>query len=128
LFLTQPVRFFADENGHLAAIECVKMELGEPDARGRRSPVAIPNSNFVVEADTVVLALGFNPYPTIGETTPGLQVKKNGLIMVNMDSMETSRPGIYAGGDAVIGPALVVIAVAHGRQAANSIDAYLKNK
>lgn len=127
LFLTQPVRFLADQQGKLASIECIRMELGEPDARGRRSPVPTPDSNFMIEADTAVLALGFSAFPIIGETTPGLEVKNNGLIVVNPETMATSRPGIFAGGDAVVGPSLVVIAVSQGQLAAQSIDAYLHN-
>lgn len=128
MFLTQPVRFIADDNGHLKAVECVRMELGEPDKSGRRRPIPVEGSNFIVEADTAVKALGYWPDPTIGETTPNLETHKWGLIVTNPETGETSRPGVYAGGDAVTGPDLVVTAMVAGRKAAASIDAYLKGQ
>ncbi|MBN2149477.1 MAG: NAD(P)-dependent oxidoreductase [Anaerolineales bacterium] len=127
-FLTQPVRFIAGETGHLAQVECVRMNLGEPDASGRRRPVPMEGSNFVVEADTAVLALGFWPDPTIGEATPNLKTEKYGLIVADHETGETSRPGVFAGGDDVTGPDLVVTAMVAGRKAAASIDKYLKGK
>jgi glutamate synthase (NADPH/NADH) small chain len=126
-FLTQPVRFIAGEDGRLAQIECIKMELGEPDAKGRRKPVPVEGSNFIFEADTVVLALGYWPDPVIGETTPELKTHKWGLIVANPETGATTRPGVYAGGDDVTGPDLVVTAMVAGRKAAGAIDAYLKN-
>ncbi len=125
-FLTQPVRFIAGEDGHLVKIECIKMVLGEPDAKGRRKPVPVEGSNFIVEADTAVLALGYWPDPAIGETTPGLKTRNYGLIIADKETGATSRPGVYAGGDAVTGPELVVTAMAAGRKAAAAIDEYLK--
>lgn len=125
-FLTQPVRFIPDETGHLAKIECIRMELGEPDAKGRRRPVPIEGSNFIVEADTAILALGYWPDPVIGETTPGLETKNYGLIVVDKETGATSRPGVFAGGDDVTGPDLVVTAVAAGRKAAAAIHKYLQ--
>ena len=125
-FLTQPVRFIAGENGHLSKLECIRMELGEPDAKGRRKPVPIEGSNFFFEADTAVLALGYWPDPIIGETTPGLQTKNYGLIVVNQETGATSRPGVFAGGDGVTGPSLVVTAMVAGRKSARAIDEYLK--
>ena len=127
-FLTQPVRFIADEKGHLAQIECIKMQLGEPDAKGRRRPVPVEGSNFIVEADTAVLALGYWPDPVIGETTPGLNTHKYGLIIVDHETGATSRPGVYAGGDDVTGPDLVVTATVAGRKAAAAIDQYLRTQ
>jgi glutamate synthase (NADPH/NADH) small chain len=126
-FLTQPVRFIAGEDGHLAQIECIRMELGEPDAKGRRKPVPVEGSNFIVEADTAILALGYWPDPVIGETTPGLETKNWGLIVIDKKTGATTRPGVYAGGDGVTGPDLVVTATVAGRKAAGSIDAYLKS-
>jgi len=127
-FLTQPVRFIADEDGHLAQIECIRMELGEPDAKGRRRPVPIEGSNFIYEADTAVLALGYWPDPTIGETTHDLETHKWGLIVVDPETGATSRPGIYAGGDDVTGPDMVVTAMVAGRKSAKAIDAYLMER
>ncbi len=125
-FLTQPVKFIAGEDGRLAEIECIQMELGEPDAKGRRRPVPIEDTNFIVKADTAILALGYWPDPIIGDTTPGLETHKWGLIVTDRKTGATSRPGVYAGGDVVTGPDLVVTAVASGRRAAASIDAYLQ--
>jgi glutamate synthase (NADPH/NADH) small chain len=124
-FLTQPVRFIAGEDGHLAQVECLKMELGEPDKSGRRRPVPIEGTNFIVEADTAVLALGYWPDPVIGETTPELDTHKWGLIVADKETGATSRPGVFAGGDGVTGPDLVVTAMVSGRRAAKAIDQYL---
>jgi glutamate synthase (NADPH/NADH) small chain len=125
-FLTQPVKFIAGEDGALAQIECIRMELGEPDAKGRRKPVPIEGSNFIVEADTAILALGYWPDPIIGETTPDLKTHKWGLIVADRETGATSRPGVYAGGDDVTGPDLVVTAMVAGRKSAKAIDAYIK--
>lgn len=127
-FLTQPIRFIAGEDGRLAQIECIHMKLGEPDERGRRRPLPIEGSNFIVEADTAVLALGYWPDPTISESTPDLETHKWGLIVVDKETMATSRPGVFAGGDDVTGPDLVVTAMNAGRKAARGIDKYLKEK
>ncbi len=126
-FLTQPVRFIPNEQGQLAQIECIQMVLGEPDAKGRRRPVPVENSNFIVEADTAILALGYWPDPIIGETTPDLKTRNYGLFVVDPDTGATSRPGVYAGGDDVTGPDLVVTAMVAGRKAAWAIDAYLNS-
>jgi glutamate synthase (NADPH/NADH) small chain len=125
-FLTQPVQFIAGEDGRLAKIECLQMELGAPDDSGRRRPVPIEGSNFIVEADTAVLALGYWPDPIIGETTTKLETRQWGLIVADPTTGATSRPGIFAGGDAVTGPDLVVTAMVAGRKAAAAIDDYLK--
>jgi len=127
-YLTQPVRFIAGEDGHLKALECIRMELGEPDKSGRRRPVPIEGTNFIVEADTAVLALGYWPDPVIGESTPGLETRNWGLIVTDSNTGATSRPGVFAGGDVVTGPDLVVTAMVAGRKAATAIDAYLKEK
>jgi glutamate synthase (NADPH/NADH) small chain len=124
-FLTQPVRFIAGEDGNLAQIECIRMELGEPDAKGRRKPVPIEGSNFIVDADTAILALGYWPDPIIGDTTPDLKTHKWGLIVADRQTGATSRPGVFAGGDDVTGPDLVVTAMVAGRKSAAAIDAYL---
>jgi glutamate synthase (NADPH/NADH) small chain len=102
------------------------MQLGEPDKSGRRRPVPIEGTNFTVQADTAVLALGYWPDPVIGETTPGLETRNWGLIVVDRESGATSRPGVYAGGDGVTGPDLVVTAMVAGRKAAAAIDRYLQ--
>lgn len=102
------------------------MMLGEPDESGRRRPIPEPKSNFIIETDCVITALGYYPHPDIGETTPGLKTHKWGLIIVNPETMASSREGIFAGGDAVNGPDLVVTAVADGIKAAQAIDQYLR--
>jgi glutamate synthase (NADPH/NADH) small chain len=127
-FLTQPVRFIPDEDGNLAQIECIRMVLGEPDAKGRRKPVPVEGSNFIVESDTAILALGYWPDPIIGDTTPGLKTRNWGLIVIDPETGATSRPGVYAGGDGVTGPDLVVTAMVGGRKAARAIDEFLKEK
>ncbi len=126
-FLTQPIRFIADEAGRLAAIECIEMQLGEPDKKGRRKPVPIENSNFIVECDTAVLALGYWPDPVIGKTTPDLETHDWGLISADKATGKTSRPGVFSGGDCVTGPDLVVTAMVAGRKAAQAIDEYLSS-
>jgi glutamate synthase (NADPH/NADH) small chain len=127
-FLTQPVRFIAGESGRLEKVECIRMELGEPDKSGRRRPVPIEGTNFIVEADTAVLALGYWPDPVIGETTPGLETRNWGLIVTDRATGQTSRQGVYAGGDVVTGPELVVTAMVAGRKSAAAIDEYLQGK
>ncbi|MFZ5808412.1 MAG: FAD-dependent oxidoreductase [Chloroflexota bacterium] len=127
-FLTQPVRFIAGPDGRLAQIECIRMQLGEPDAKGRRKPVPIEGSNFIVEADTAILALGYWPDPVIGETTPGLETHNWGLLVADKETGATTRPGVFAGGDDVTGPDLVVTAMVAGRKAAAAIDQYLQSK
>jgi glutamate synthase (NADPH) small chain len=104
------------------------MELGEPDASGRRRPVPVEGSNFIVEADTAILALGYWPDPIIGKTTPDLETQKWGLIIADHETGVTSRPGVFAGGDAVTGPDLVVTAMVAGRKAAASIDDFLRKQ
>ncbi len=124
-FLTQPVRYIAGPDGKVSAVECLQCELGEPDDSGRRRPIPIEGSNFTVEADTVILALGYWPDPLLGETTPDLETHKWGLIVADPETGATSRKGVYAGGDAVTGADLVVTAVASGRRAAAAIHEYL---
>nr|NIQ95749.1 FAD-dependent oxidoreductase [Desulfuromonadales bacterium] len=110
----------------VAEVECLRCELGEEDASGRPRPVPIDGSNFRVPADTVVLALGYWPDETLGETTPGLESHKWGLIVADEETGETSRPGLFAGGDAVTGPDLVVTAMRDGHRAAASIDEHIR--
>jgi glutamate synthase (NADPH) small chain len=124
-FLTQPVRFVEGENGRVGAVECIQMELGEPDASGRRRPVPVEGSEFLIEADTIVKGIGYWPDPTIGKSTPDLDTHKWGLVVADRKTGATSRPGVYAGGDAVTGPDLVVTANSAGRKAAQAIHEYL---
>ena len=124
-FLTQPVRFIPGDDGNLAQIECLHMELGEPDDSGRRRPVPIEGSEFIVEANVAVLALGYWPDTTIGDSTPDLDTHNWGLIVVDPETGATSRPGVFAGGDGVTGPDLVVTAMVAGRKAAQGIHSYL---
>ena len=127
-FLTQPVRFMGGDDGKLAAVECIEMQLGEPDARGRRKPVPVADSNFQVPCDTAILALGYWPDPIIGKTTPDLETHDWGLITADKKTGATSLPGVFSGGDCVTGPDLVVTAMVAGRKAAATIDEYLRTK
>lgn len=127
-FLTQPVKFLEGEDGKLCGVECLKMELGEPDDSGRRRPVAIEGSEFVIETDTAVLALGYWPDETIGKTTPDLEIHDWGLITADAQTGATSREGIFAGGDAVTGPDLVVTAMKAGARSAEAIHEYILAK
>jgi len=128
-FLTQPIKFLAGDDGKLVKIECIEMKLGEPDAKGRRRPVPVENSNFMIEADTAILALGYWPDPIIGKTTPDLETDNWGLVSVKDKATgATSREGVFSGGDCVTGPDLVVTAMVAGRKAADAIDEYLMNK
>jgi glutamate synthase (NADPH/NADH) small chain len=109
------------KNGFVTGMTCVKMELGEPDDRGRRRPVAVPGSEFTIDVDTVVMSIGTSPNPLIKSTTEGLEVNRHGGIVVNEDGL-TSREGVYAGGDAVTGAATVISAMGAGKTAAKAID------
>lgn len=115
------------KNGFVRAIRCIKMELGEPDERGRRRPIAVPGSEFELDVDTVVMSLGTSPNPLIKNTTPGLEVNAHGGIIINEDGL-TSRDAVYAGGDAVTGAATVISAMGAGKVAAKAIDEYLSKK
>jgi glutamate synthase (NADPH/NADH) small chain len=128
-FLTQPVKFIAGEDGRLAAIECIEMKLGEPDAKGRRKPVPIEGSNFSIAVDTAIKALGYWPNTAISETTPGLETHDYGLItVVDKETGSTTRLGVYAAGDVVTGPDLVATAMVGGRKAAKAISYYLSSR
>ncbi len=126
--LTNPVEIHTDENGWVSGITCIRMELGEPDASGRRSPVEIPGSEFRIDCDMVIMALGTSPNPLIKQTTQGLEVNRRGGIIISEDDAQTSREGVFAGGDAVTGAATVILAMGAGKAAARGIDEYLKNK
>jgi glutamate synthase (NADPH/NADH) small chain len=124
--LHNPIRYIGDEQARVQHVECVRMELGEPDASGRRRPVVIPGSEFLIDVDTVVVAIGNGPNPLVPRTTPGLEVDpKHGTVKTNMKTMRTSKEGVFAGGDIAIGAATVILAMGHGRQAARSINHYL---
>ncbi len=125
--LNNPVKILGDENGRVRAMECVEMELGEPDESGRRRPIVKEGSNFELPVDTVIMSIGTSPNPLIRSTTKGLDTNRRGCLIVNEDTMQTTREGIYAGGDAVTGAATVILAMGAGKQAAKSIDEYLSN-
>lgn len=127
LLLNNPVRIIGDENGHVSAMECIKMELGEADASGRRRPIEIKDSNFELSVDAVIMSIGTSPNPLIRTTTEGLDANKYGCLIVNED-MLTTKEGVYAGGDAVTGAATVILAMGAGKIAAKSIDEYIKSK
>jgi glutamate synthase (NADPH), homotetrameric len=126
--LTNPVEIFADENGWVKSCKCIKMSLGEPDESGRRRPVPVEGSEFEIACDAVILALGTSPNPLIASTTPGLETNKKGCIVADEETGATSMEGVFAGGDAVIGAATVILAMGAGRKAASGIDRYLKSK
>ena len=115
------------KNGFVTGIRCIRMELGEPDASGRRRPVEVPGSEFVLDVDTVIMSIGTSPNPLIKDTTKGLEVNSHGGIIINEDGL-TSRDAVYAGGDAVTGAATVISAMGAGKLAAKSIDEYLSKK
>ena len=123
--LSNPTRIISDENGKVTALECIKMELGEPDASGRRRPVEIEGSEFELKVDSVIMALGTSPNPLIRTTTKGIEANKRGCLVVD-ENMQTTKEGVYAGGDAVTGAATVILAMGAGKKAAESIDEYLK--
>ena len=125
--LTNPVEILGDEKGWVSALKCVRMELGEPDESGRRSPVPIPGSEFEIPTETVIMALGTSPNPLITRTTQGLESNRRGCLVADADGA-TTRPGIFAGGDAVTGAATVILAMGAGRTAAKAIRAYLENQ
>lgn len=123
--LTNPTEILSDENGWVTGIKCVRMELGEPDESGRRRPVTIPDSEFTMEADAVIMSLGTSPNPLISSTTEGLDVNKWKCIIADEENGATTKEGVYAGGDAVTGAATVILAMGAGKAAAKGIDEYL---
>lgn len=127
LFLACPTRFFEDEKGNVRGMEYIQMKLGEPDETGRRKPITIPNSESVMQVDTVIIAIGQNPNPLIPLTVKGLKVGKKGNILVD-ENYQTSIEGVFAGGDITTGAATVILAMGAGKKAAESIDRYLKTK
>jgi len=127
-FLSNPVRYFGDERGWVKAMECIAMELGEPDESGRRRPIPIKGSEFVIDVDTVVVAIGNTANPLIQQTTKGLEVTKWGTIVIDEETGKTSKEGVYAGGDIVSGVATVISAMGAGKRAAKAIHKYLTKK
>ena len=125
--LTNPTEILEDENGWVCGMKCVKMELGEPDASGRRRPVVIPDSEFTMDVDTVIMSLGTSPNPLISSTTEGLETNKWKCIIAEESNGQTTKEGVYAGGDAVTGAATVILAMEAGRAGARGIDEYIKN-
>ncbi|MBN2109032.1 MAG: FAD-dependent oxidoreductase, partial [Deltaproteobacteria bacterium] len=124
--LTAPVRFLGDDKGRVKAIECLRMELGEPDDSGRRRPVPVKDSNFIIDTDMVVIAVGANANPLITSTTQGLKTNKWGYIIADPETGKTLKPRVWAGGDIVTGAATVILAMGAGRLAAKSIDNFLQ--
>ena len=125
--LNNPTRIIGDENGRVQAMECVEMELGEPDASGRRRPIVKEGSEFTMEVDTVIMSIGTSPNPLIRSTTPGLEANKHGCLIAQ-ENGATTKEGVYAGGDAVTGAATVILAMGAGKTAAEAIDEYIKSK
>ncbi len=125
--LTNPTAVLGDDKGWVRGLNCVEMELGEPDASGRRSPVEKPGSDFEIECDVVVMALGTSPNPLLSATTSGLETTRRGCLVADEEGA-TTRPGVFAGGDAVTGAATVILAMGAGRKAARAIDAYVRSK
>ena len=126
--LNNPTQILGDENGNVKGMECIRMELGEPDASGRRRPVEVPGSEFTLDVDCVIMAIGTSPNPLIKSTTEGLETQKWGGIIVDEATGLTSREGVYAGGDAVTGAATVILAMGAGKTAATAIDQYIQSK
>ena len=127
MLLPNPIEVLGTDKGWVRAIRCVEMELGEPDESGRRSPVVKAGSEFEIECDVVIMALGTSPNPLIAATTDGLETNRRGCIVAD-DEGRTSREGVFAGGDIVTGAATVILAMGAGRRAAKAIDEYVKAK
>ena len=125
--LTNPVEILGDEKGWVRGIRCIRMELGEPDESGRRSPVPVPGSEFEIETDTVIMSLGTSPNPMIARSTPGLETNRRGCLIADEDGA-TTRPMVFAGGDAVTGAATVILAMGAGRRAAAAIHKALQSE
>ena len=126
--LTTPIRYIGDEHGRVKAMECQKMGLGDPDSSGRRRPVPIEGSEFIMDVDLVVVAIGQSPNPLISQSMPELKMGKWGNIDVNWETMATNIPGVYAGGDIIRGGATVILAMGDGRIAAAEMDKYLRRR
>jgi glutamate synthase (NADPH/NADH) small chain len=127
-WLTLPKRFLGDDDGRVCGMECVRMELGEPDESGRPRPVPIEGSDFVLECNLAVIALGTNPNPLVPATTAGLETNKHGCVVTDPETGATSREGVYAGGDIATGAATVILAMGAGRRAAGAIHEYVEGK
>ena len=127
LTLTNPVEYVANEQGRVKQVKVQKMALGEPDESGRRSPVPVEGSEYLIDADVVVVAVGVSPNPIIPHSVSGLEVSRKGTIVVDENTMQSTIPGLYAGGDIVRGGATVILAMGDGRRAAFYMDKYLKN-
>ena len=125
--LNNPIEILGDEHKFVTGMKCVEMELGEPDESGRRSPVEKADSEFVLEVDSVIMAIGTSPNPLIRNTTKGLETNRRGCFVADENGM-TSREGVFAGGDAVTGAATVILAMGAGKNAAKAMDEYIKNK
>jgi glutamate synthase (NADPH/NADH) small chain len=128
LLLRNPTEILGDENGFVRGMKCIRMELGEPDAGGRRSPVAVPDSEFELACEAVIMSIGTSPNPLIKSTTQGLEVNRRGGIVVAEETGKTSLDSVYAGGDAVTGAATVILAMGAGKTAAEAIDKELSNR
>ena len=126
--LNNPTEILGTEDGFVKGMRCVRMELGEPDASGRRRPVEIPDSEYVLDVDCVIMSIGTSPNPLIRNTTKGLDTNRHGCIITEDESGQTSREGVYAGGDAVTGAATVILAMGAGKHAAKAIDEYIQAK
>ena len=126
--LSNPIEVLGDENGRVSGMVCQEMELGEPDASGRRRPVAKEGCTFTLDVDCMIMSIGTSPNPLIRSTTPGLDTDKHGCIITNGDDGLTTRTAVYAGGDAVTGAATVILAMGAGKHAAKAIDEYIRNK
>ncbi|MGU8436728.1 NADPH-dependent glutamate synthase [Clostridium perfringens] len=126
--LTNPTEILTDEKGWVKGIKCIRMKLGEEDSSGRRRPIEIENSEFIMEVDSVIMSLGTSPNPLISNSTKGLKTNKRGCLLVDEESLSTSLKGIYAGGDAVTGAATIILAMGAGKKAAKSIDSYLRKE
>ena len=128
LFLNNPTKILGDDKGRVRGMECIRMELGEPDDSGRRRPIEVPGSEFELDVDAVIMSLGTSPNPLIRSTTPGLEANRKGCLVANEETMATTREGVYAGGDAVTGAATVILAMGAGKKAAEAMDSYLQEK
>ena len=128
LFLNNPTKILGDDKGRVRGMECIRMELGEPDDSGRRRPIEVPGSEFELDVDAVIMSLGTSPNPLIRSTTPGLEANRKGCLVADEGTMATTREGVYAGGDAVTGAATVILAMGAGKKAAEAMDKYLREK
>ncbi len=126
--LTNIIEIYMDENENVRGAKCIRMELGEPDASGRRRPVEVPGSEFDIDCDTVIMSLGTSPNPLISSTTAGLETNRRKCIVANEEDGQTSKTAVFAGGDAVTGAATVILAMGAGKAAAKGIEEYISNK